>query len=215
MTIDIHASLDGKWEDGTRPKDLFAEHIRKRPEKHVAAIVSGLGSGNRRVENGCAELASLLSEERPELLYPHVELFIAGLGSREKVIRWEAVCTLGNLAAVDDAKRVPPQIPILGGFLRDKSVVLQGHAVRALAKIALAHPAGADRIFRVLIGAVDAFPGNKVGFVIEAAERFLELGGFEDRVRRFVEPYVESDVAVVARKAGKVLRALAKAGKRR
>jgi hypothetical protein len=213
MTVDIHACLAGKWDDGTRPKDLFARHIRERPEKHVAAIIAGLSSGSRRVENGCAELASLLSEERPELLYPYVDLFVGNLGSKEKVLRWEAVCTLGNLARVDDDGRVPPQIPTMAGFLRDKSIVLQGHAVRALAKIAAAHHQNAGRIFEALVGAADAFPRNKVGFVIEAMEPFVALGGFEDRVCRFVEPFAESEVKVVARKAGKVLRSLAKAKK--
>jgi hypothetical protein len=210
MAIDIHASLAGKWEDGTRPKDLYARHVREQPEQYVGAIVSGLGSGSRRVENGCAELASLLSAEAPQLLYPHVDLFIGNLGSGEKVLRWEAVCTLGNLAAIDRAGKLPPQLPILISFLRDESIVLAGHAVRALAKVAVAHPREAGRVFEALVGAADAFRGNRVGFVIEALEPFVALGGFDDRARCFVAPYARSEINVVARKAGKVLRLLGK-----
>ena len=167
MAVDIHACLADKWEDGTRPRDLFAQQVSKQPKKHIASIIAGLSSGSRRVENGCAELASLLSEERPELLFPHVDLFVDNLGSKKKVLRWEAVCTLGNLARIDDDERLAPQIPTMIGFLRNESIVLQGHSVRALAKIATAHPKKAGQIFKALVGAADAFPGNKVGFVIE------------------------------------------------
>ena len=47
MTVDLHACLAGKWEDGSRPKDLFTEHVNKQPKKYVGAIVAGLSSGSR------------------------------------------------------------------------------------------------------------------------------------------------------------------------
>jgi hypothetical protein len=208
MSVDIHKLLDGKWEDGTRPKDLYSEHVGKQPSAYIDAIISGLRSGNRRIENGCAELASLLSEEHPKLLYPHVQLFIANLKSREKVVRWEAVCTLGNLASIDAAMAIVPHIGTMTAFLRDKSIVLQGHAVRALAKIATAVPKEAKRVSDALIAAKDSFPGNRIGFVIEAMESFAGLSELAGRLSNFVAPYAESDINVVARKAKKVLKAL-------
>jgi hypothetical protein len=208
MPIDLHEKLKGKWEDGTRPRDLYAEHVGKRPQSYLEQLISGLSSGNRRVENGCAELTSLLSEDEPALLYPHVELFVANLSSKEKVIRWEAVCTLGNLAAVDEAGVVSKQLPAISGFLTDESIVLKGHAVRALAKIAVAHPKTASKVFKALTGAADHFPGNKIGFVIEALGEIGAIEGFEKKVRKFVEPYLESEVNVVKKKAGRVLKKL-------
>ena len=40
--IDIHESLRGKWEDGTRPKDLFAHHVKKEPATYLDDLVAGL-----------------------------------------------------------------------------------------------------------------------------------------------------------------------------
>jgi len=208
MPIDLHEILDGKWEDGTRPKDLYAEHVSKRPRAYVKQLIAGLDAGNRRIENGCAELTSLLSEDKPELLYPFVDVFVTNLESKEKVIRWEAVCTLGNLASVDEQGVIPKQLPTLIGALTASSIVLQGHAGRALAKVAIAQPQTANRIFEALTGAADSFPGNKIGFVIEAVGELAAINGFENKIRAFVAPYLESDVNVVVKKAGRVLKKL-------
>lgn len=208
MTVDLQSALSGKWETGTRPKDLFAQHVAVEPEAHVEPLLAGLACDDRKVSNGCSELVSLLSEVRPELFVEHVDLFVDGLGSKHKVIRWEAVCTLGNLAPVLSEARAAAIVPAITGFLRADSIVLQGHAVRALAKIGLAHPAVAGGIFDALTGAVDAFGGNKVGFVIEALGDLAAVDGLAGPVRAFVAPYAEHEVAVVVRKAKKVLRKL-------
>ena len=110
MTIDLHEILLGKWEDGTRPKDLYANHISKEPSKYLDSIIKGLTSDQKRIQSGCAELASLLSEEKPELLYPHIEMFVSNLDAKEPVLRWEAVCTIGNLVQIDDSGNVLKQL---------------------------------------------------------------------------------------------------------
>jgi len=209
--LDLVTILDGKWEDGSRPKDLYAQHIRAAPAVHVGAIIDGLHSTARKVQSGCAELASLLAEEFPETVYPHIDEFVANLDANEKVLRWEAVCTLGCLAGVDATqrrKRVPAQIPVIGAHLQDESIVLQGHAVRALARIAVAYHKEAPAIVELLVAAADRFPGNRVGFLVEAAEQLAGIESVAARLRRFVEPYESSDVAVVARKARRALKKL-------
>ena len=72
MTVDILGILSGKWEDGTRPKDIYKLYVSKEPADYVMAIVEGLSSAERRVQNGSAEVASYLSETNPEMLYPHL-----------------------------------------------------------------------------------------------------------------------------------------------
>ena len=107
--IELHDILDGKWEDGTRPKDLYTEHIAKSPKKYLDSIINGLESDQKRIQSGCAEIASLLSEDSPELLYPYASSFVSNLDAKAPVLRWEAVCTLGNLAAIDEKKIVEQQ----------------------------------------------------------------------------------------------------------
>ena len=206
--IDVLNALSGKWEDGTRPKDLYSQHVQSKPQDYVAAIISGLSCGDSRVENGCAELASLVAEEFPNLVYPYVQLFIGNINAREKVIRWEAVCVLGSLAAVDANKVIVPFIPRISTHLRDKSIVLAGHALRALSKMAVAYPEKSRDIFEEFIAVADAFPGNKIGFLIEAMAPLGTLKLFNDDIREFVLPYKNSPLKVVSRKSVKTLKTL-------
>ncbi|MFW9933361.1 MAG: hypothetical protein ACFFDR_11955 [Candidatus Thorarchaeota archaeon] len=208
--IDLHEILLGKWEDGTRPKDLYANHIAKEPKKYLDSIIKGLGSDQKRIQSGCAELGSFLSEDRPELLYPYIDLFMNNLEAKEPVLRWEAVCTIGNLAEVDGAGKVLNQLNSIIAFLDDKSIVLQGHAVRALTKIVKKHPERGKQVLDALVSARAKFPGNRVGFLVEAMGFFALLPKDRSRALEFAKEYIDSDIKSVATKAKKAVRELQK-----
>lgn len=201
--------LNGVWEDGTRPKDLYATRIKTAPATYLADILSGLRGENRKVQGGCAELASLLSEDHPDLLYPHVDLFRENLAAKEPILRWEAVCTLGNLARVDERKVTRDSVEEIADLLRDKSIVLQGHGARALSKVAQAFPERGAVVLKALVDAADAFPGNRVGYVVEAMSAFAGDAALAMKAREFVKPYADSEIKAVASKAKKALKALA------
>ena len=69
--IDVVMTLAGPWADGTRPKDLFALHIAADPAAYVPGIVAGIRDGKGKAQAGCAELASLVSEQNAEALWPY------------------------------------------------------------------------------------------------------------------------------------------------
>ena len=208
---DIHEILRGKWGDGTRPRDLYTLHISKNTSLYLKDIVEGLSSNERRVQSGCAEIASRLSEEKPEILYPHVDVFLENLNARPPVLRWEAVCTLGNLIRVDKEHKIPQEIDKIMNFLADSSIVLQGHSVRALAKIARVRTELASEILDSLVFSEKLFPKGRVGFLVEAMAAFVGNKELESKVRDFVEIHVASDYNSVSRKARRVLKLLGKA----
>ena len=205
---DIHKILAGKWDDGTRPKDIYAKYVAESPSAYVETIIAGLQSDIARVQSGCAEIASLVSEAHPELLLRYEDLFLTNLAAKEPVLRWEAVCTLGNLAKADKDGKVRSAIDSISAFLNDKSIVLQGHSVRALSKIATTFPEEAKKIQRLLITSKNRFPGNRIGFIIEAMESFGGNRELASISADFVEPYVQSDIRSVATKARRVLKKL-------
>ena len=206
MVEDILELLDGKWTDGTRPKDVYKLYVSKSPEAYIEPIVAGLNSEKRKVQSGFVILASLLSEDYPAIVYPYIELFLNYLKAKEPVLRWEAVCILGNLASVDKKNKIPPYVDQIAPFLGDKSIVLQGHTVRALAKIAKAFPENAPKILDLLQNSKKNFPDNRIGFVIEAMELLIPNAELRPKIVSFVEPYTKSTINVVARKATKVLK---------
>lgn len=211
MADNLLSILDGPWEDGTRPADLYEQRVARRPADHVSVVLEGLASKKKRVQGGCAEIASRLSADHPELLYPHLDHFVGNLRAKEPILRWEAVCTIGNLAGVDDKKLIAEHVDDIAAMLAHKSIVLQGHAVRALAKIAASNPKRAKGILAALTGATRYFPGSRVGYIVEAMEQFAQYPALAASVRTFLAPYADSESAPVARKAKKALKRLASA----
>jgi len=209
MTPDtLLGTLAGKWEDGTRPKDLFASYVSKDPHGYLPAILEGLKSKSRRVQGGSAEIASLLSEVHPDHFAPHIDTFLANLEAKAPILRWEAVCTVGNLATVDSSHKIPSHLETILAHLSSESIVLQGHAVRTLAKIADAFPSVADRVFQRLIASESHFPGSRIGFMIDVMPLLGAHSQLREPAMRFAEKWTASDVKVVASKARKALRAL-------
>jgi len=78
--------------------------------------------------------------------------------------------------------------------------------VRALGKIARADPDRAPAILDALLGSTRFFPGNRVGFVVEAMEYFLGQDALVPRAREFVEGQASSEESVVAAKARRMLK---------
>ncbi len=205
---EIHETLAGKWDDGTRPKDIYALYISKNSKPFIKIIINGLSSDTRRVQSGCAELASFVSEFHPELVNPYVDIFIENVEAKEKVLRWEAVCTLGNLASIDTDEKIISQIDRITNHLVDDSIVLQGHTAKALAKIAKANPGAAPGIVDRIISSAPYFESSRVGFVIEALATLGDIEKVRPQISKFVESYLDSDVKVVARKAKKALKTI-------
>ena len=201
----LHDLLAGKWEDGTRRADLFASRVSREPERYLPELLAGLASRERRVQGVSAELCSPLSAASPQHLAPHAALFLANLEAKAPILRWEAACTVGNLAAVADVRAA---LEPLASNLDDKSIVLQGHSVRALAKLARAHPPFAARILDALLASELRFPGKRVGFLVEAMEAFDTPPALAAQARAFAERHRASTVTSVAQKARRALKKL-------
>ena len=52
MTVDILTLLSGKWEDGTRPKDVFTLYVSKAPAEYLPTILDCLGVSQSKVQSG-------------------------------------------------------------------------------------------------------------------------------------------------------------------
>lgn len=179
------------------------------PEAYLETLILGLDSDEKRVQSGSSVLISLLSEDHPELLVDYVEKFTANLDAKEPVLRWEAVCTLGNLAKADKKKKIPSVLPRLYPLLQHKSIVLANHTVQALSKIGESNPEQAEEILDELIKNAPLFKKTTVGFIIEAMMRFKDYDDLTPKMRTFIEPFLDSKIKVVAQKAKRTMKKLA------
>ena len=78
-----------------------------------------------------------------------------------------------------------------------------------MAKIAEHNQEKAEEILDKLIKNAPLFKKTTVGFIIEALARFKNYNELVPRVKNFIEPYLESDMKVVAQKAKRTIKKLA------
>jgi len=129
-----------------------AERVKHKPEL-VEALIAGVGSGTACVKFGASKVLRVLSEQAPELVYPHFDFFVRLLAHESSFLRWNATLALANLAAVDRGRKLDRIMdaylaPISGPNMIDAANVIRGAAAIALAKPYLGDTI-AKRIFRV------------------------------------------------------------------
>jgi hypothetical protein len=81
-----------------------------------------------------------LSEEHPEKLYLHMDSFINLLDSKYRILTWNAMAIIANLAKVDADKKFDAIFDKYYSFLDDAYMVTVANVVGNSAKIALAKP---------------------------------------------------------------------------
>ncbi len=118
----------------------------------LASVFEGLSSKLPRVKFGCSKTLLLLSGKHPELLRGNIETIAELLDSNNRILKWNAIAILGNLAAVDTEGRIRSQLQKLYGFLAGGELITANNAIAALGKIARAFPEERKRIVAQLLG---------------------------------------------------------------
>jgi hypothetical protein len=126
------------------PQRLALKAIRQ--PRLLPAIIDGLKADEARVKFGCAKALRLISEQRPDRLYPFFDFFVGLLDHENRILQWEAIFVLSHLARTDDHDKVAEVFdkyfsPIPGPVMITAANVIQGGA-----RIAQAKPHLADRI---------------------------------------------------------------------
>jgi len=120
-------------------KEALLQKVRENPEL-IPEVLSGVSSSKPAIRYGCAKVLMDLSEEQPEKLYPHMDSFTGLLDSKYRILVWNAMAILANLAKVDRDKKFDKIFDKYYGFLNDPYMVTVANVVGNSCKIALAKP---------------------------------------------------------------------------
>lgn len=141
----MESELVGKLADKSMAtKELF--HIVEQDYDLLPQVVRGVSSSKASVRYGCAKVLMDLSETHPEKLYRHFESFISLLGSKYRILTWNAMAIIANLARVDNEKKFDAIFDKYYSFLDDEYMVTVASVVGHSGEIALAKPYLIDRI---------------------------------------------------------------------
>ncbi len=109
-------------------------------------ILNGISSSKPAIRYGCASVLTKLSQRHPEKLYPHMDSFIAMLESKHRILTWNAIAIIANLAKVDKDEKFDAIFSRYYSFLNDEYMVTVANVVGHSGKIALAKPYLAQKI---------------------------------------------------------------------
>jgi hypothetical protein len=100
----------------------------------------GISSSKAAVRYGCAKVLMDLSDEVPEKLYSYFDFFVKLLGSKYRILTWNALAIIANLTRVDAQKKFDVIFSKYYSFLNNNYMVTVANVVGNSATIANAKP---------------------------------------------------------------------------
>ncbi|MHC4431371.1 MAG: hypothetical protein ACYTBS_05985 [Planctomycetota bacterium] len=131
--------------DKESDKHTIAEKVISEPGL-ASELCSGLGAKEARVKYGCAKVLRIVSDARPELLYPRFDFFAELLDSDNKIMQWQAIYVLANLVRVDSRNKFEKIFDKYFAPISGPVMITAANLIKAAAKIARARPEMTGRI---------------------------------------------------------------------
>jgi hypothetical protein len=175
-------------------------------------VLAGLGEETARTKFGCAKALRLLSEQRPGLLYPYFDVFVRLLEHPNKILRWEGILVLSQLARIDAEDKFAPVFEKYFAPISGPVMITAANVIRGASRIARAKPGLADRIARKILKVSQAHYQTPecrnvaIGHAIVALGDFFELLGDQAPTLRFVRTQLKNSRAATRKKAERFLR---------
>jgi len=126
------------------PPQLARKAIRN--PRLLPAIIEGLKADKPRVKYGCAKALRLVSEQRPDLLYPRFDFFVRLLDHENTIFQWDAAFVLSQLVRADAENRFAAVFEKYFSAIPGPVMITAANVIQGGARIAQARPRLADRI---------------------------------------------------------------------
>ncbi len=171
-------------------------------------LLEGVLSRQDTIRYNSFKVLMLLSEERPEVLYPDQwDFFVDLLGSANSYHRQIGMQIIAILTKVDSEKKFEELFEDYYGLLDDESVIPAAHLAAQSGKIARAKPQLAGRITEKLLSIDETHhqPHRKElvkASAIEAFDEYFEDAEDQDQIFEFVREQLDSE-SPKTRKAAK------------
>lgn len=195
-------------------KKELLQKVRENPDL-LPEVLNGVSSSKAAVRYGCAKVLMDLSQEQPERLYPYMDSFLALLDSKYRILVWNAMAIIANLATADKHKKFDAAFNKYYGFLNDEYMVTVANVVGNSAKIALAKPYLVQRITSELLKVENISTTPHLTEeckrviaekAIESFDLFFDRIEAKDKVISFVKRYQNSSRRSLKMKADSFLK---------
>ena len=112
----------------------------------LAGATEGLKADKPRIKYGCSKALRIISELRPDALYPHFDFFVDLLDHENKILQWDAAFVLSHLARADDGDKCRAIFARYFAAIHGPVMITAANVIQGGARIAQAKPHLADLI---------------------------------------------------------------------
>jgi hypothetical protein len=193
-----------------------ANRLVTNPDQ-IPDLIGAVGTEKGSAKYAYEKALRLVSEQRPELIYPHFDAFVAWLNHENNFLKWGAITTVANLTAVDMEGRFDALFDRYYAPVTGPTMITASNLVGNSPRIVRAKPHLTQRIAREILKVEKARyehhgrPSPEcrniaIGHAIEAFDQFFDL--VEDRaaILAFVKRQRNNTRKPVAKKAERFLR---------
>lgn len=106
----------------------------------IPILVEGMFSKKPAIRYGCGKVLMDLSEKYPEEIYQNIESLVELLDSNSRIITWNSMAIIANVAKMDNEKKIDDIIQKYFSFLNNEYMITVANAIGNLGKIALVKP---------------------------------------------------------------------------
>jgi hypothetical protein len=159
----------------------------------VSGLLAGMASERARVRLASAKTLCELSMVEPELVYRKFDRIAALLRHPNRILQWNGMRILSNLAKVDRKGRLDGMLEQYLAPINGQVMITAAHAIEGGARIAVAKPYLAELITERVVQvehAVYARPACRdvaIGHALKALEKLAPLLPDVSTVRAFAE----------------------------
>lgn len=199
--------------------ERLAARATRNPEL-IARLFEGLEADTAEVRFGCAKTLRLLSQSRPDLLYPRFDALAGLLEAKNKIFQWDAAFVLSHLAGVDTAGRFDALFDKYFSPIAGPVMITAANVIGNAPRIARAKPYLADRIAAEVLKVGRARYKTAECRNVAIGHALLALGSFFDLLRqrapvlRFARRQVKNSRPATRKKAEQLLKRAVQAPQR-
>jgi len=167
--------------------EIFAEKIIANPDC-INQYLDGLLSKNETYRYNCFKVLNLVSDKKPNLLYPHWNFFTNHLRSENNYHKMSAVLIIANLTSVDTENRFENVFDEFYENLKSKKTIVPMYVIKSSGKIVNFKPNLERKITDLLLNIENIHPGKQIELVKSAViESFSKYYGNAEEKNKIID----------------------------
>ncbi|NHI93921.1 MAG: hypothetical protein EAX96_15640 [Candidatus Lokiarchaeota archaeon] len=166
-------------------------------EKFLSEILEGLLSKQETIRFNCFKISKLISEKKPELIYPNWEFLIELIRSKNNFHRVEGLEIIANLARIDTDKKFENIFDEYFDLLDIESTMTSAKLAKAAGIIAKARPELQLKITKKLLGIEKTHHKSErkdliKASIIESFDNYFEEAENKEEILEFIKKQLKA-----------------------